>query len=129
MNASRVTITPRRHPPRHGPRGAHHGHHHVRQSLDLLVTWRAARRVMRSSELAGSTFQPGVKMIPATHHGLSSMACISALQKCIRRGMEREAMQFAIELMHTSKAFHMMVCKRLEVICHEDVDTGSQPWI
>ena len=38
-------------------------------------------------------------------------------------------MQFAIELMHTSKAFHSMVCKRLEVICHEDIDTEAQPWI
>ena len=31
--------------------------------------------------------------------------CISALQKAIRRGLEREAMEFAVELMHTSKAF------------------------
>jgi replication-associated recombination protein RarA len=68
-------------------------------------------------------------MIPTTKNGLSSMDCLSALQKCIRRGMEREAMQFAIELMHTSKAFHSMVCKRLEVICHEDIETEKQPYI
>lgn len=68
-------------------------------------------------------------MIPPTKSGLSSMACLSALQKCIRRGLEREAMQFAIELMHTSKPFHSMVTKRLEVICHEDIDTGAQPHI
>ena len=37
-----------------------------------------------------------------------AMACISAMQKAIRRGMEREAMEFAVELMHTSKAFHRM---------------------
>lgn len=43
--------------------------------------------------------------------------------------MEREAMQFAIELMHTSKGFHSMVCKRLQVISHEDIDTGADPRI
>ena len=31
--------------------------------------------------------------------------------------------------MHTSKAFHSMVCNRLEVICHEDLDTLAAPWI
>ena len=38
-------------------------------------------------------------------------------------------MEFAIELMHTSKAFHSMVCNRLEVICHEDLDTLAAPWV
>jgi len=51
------------------------------------------------------------------------------MQKCIRRGMEKEAMEFAVELMHTSKAFHSMVCNRLEVICHEDLDTIAAPWV
>ena len=55
-------------------------------------------------------------MIPDTVHGMNAMACVSAMQKCIRRGMEREAMEFAVELVHTSKAFHSMVCKRLEII-------------
>jgi replication-associated recombination protein RarA len=68
-------------------------------------------------------------MIPATNSGLPAMACISALQKCIRRGMERDAMEFAVELMHTSKAFHSMVCNRLEVICHEDLDTLAAPHV
>ena len=31
-------------------------------------------------------------MIPATRNGLDPFVCLSALQKCIRRGMEREAM-------------------------------------
>ena len=57
------------------------------------------------------------------------MACVSAMQKAIRRGMEREAMEFAVELMHTSKAFHSMVCNRLEVICHEDLDTLAAPQV
>jgi hypothetical protein len=38
-------------------------------------------------------------------------------------------MEFAVDLMHTSKAFHSMVCKRLEIISHEDIDTASQPHI
>jgi len=68
-------------------------------------------------------------MIPDTKNGLNAMACVSAMQKAIRRGMEREAMEFACELMHTSKAFHSMVCNRLEVICHEDLDTLAAPWV
>ena len=43
--------------------------------------------------------------------------------------MEREAMEFACELMHSGKAFHSMVCNRLEVICHEDLDTLAAPWV
>ena len=65
--------------------------------------------------------------IPTTRNGLDPFQCLSALQKCIRRGMEREAMQFAVELMHTSKAFHTMTCKRLQVISHEDCDTQARP--
>ena len=68
-------------------------------------------------------------MMPTTRNGLNALTCISALQKAIRRGMEREAMEFACELMHTSKAFHTMVCNRLEVICHEDLDTLAAPWV
>jgi hypothetical protein len=66
-------------------------------------------------------------MIPETKNGLNAMTCVSAMQKAIRRGMEREAMEFAVELMHTSKGFHTMVCNRLEVICHEDLDTLACP--
>jgi replication-associated recombination protein RarA len=68
-------------------------------------------------------------MIPDTKSGLPAMACVSAMQKAIRRGLEREAMEFAVELMHTSKAFDSMVCNRLEVICHEDLDTLASPWV
>jgi replication-associated recombination protein RarA len=68
-------------------------------------------------------------MIPATRNGLPAMACVSAMQKAIRRSMEREAMEFACELLHTSKAFHSMVCNRLEVICHEDLDTAAAPHV
>jgi len=68
-------------------------------------------------------------MIPDTKNGLPAMACVSAMQKCIRRGMEREAMEFACELLHTSKGFHSMVCKRLQIISHEDIDTEAAPHI
>lgn len=57
------------------------------------------------------------------------MAVVSAMQKAIRRGLVREAMEHAVELTHTSKAFHAMVCNRLEVICHENLDTIAAPWV
>ena len=68
-------------------------------------------------------------MIPPTTNGLPALACISAIQKCIRRGMEREAMEFAVEMIHSSKALCSMVCNRLQVISHEDIDTLTQPHI
>lgn len=68
-------------------------------------------------------------MIPPTKHGLPALVCISGLQKCIRRGMEREAMEFACELLHTSKSFLSMVCNRLELISHEDIDSLACPAI
>jgi len=68
-------------------------------------------------------------MTPPTKGGLNAVSCVSAMQKCIRRGMEREAMEFAVELMHTSRAFHSMVGNRLEVIAHEDIDCIASPWI
>jgi replication-associated recombination protein RarA len=68
-------------------------------------------------------------MIPGTKNGLPAMATVSAMQKAIRRGMEQQAMEFAVELMHTSKAFHSMVCNRLEIICREDLDTLAAPWV
>jgi len=68
-------------------------------------------------------------MMPKTHNDLPAMACLSAMQKCIRRGGEEEAMQFACELIHSSKAYHSMVCRRLEIISHEDIDTAADPRI
>jgi replication-associated recombination protein RarA len=65
--------------------------------------------------------------IPLTKNGLDPFVCISALQKCIRRGDELGAMRFAVEMLHTSKAFASMTCKRLEVISHEDIDTQARP--
>jgi replication-associated recombination protein RarA len=68
-------------------------------------------------------------MIPPTRNGLDAMACLSALQKCIRRSMEAEAMLFACELLHTSKGFFTMVVNRLEIVAHEDLDTALAPHV
>lgn len=68
-------------------------------------------------------------MIPNTKNGLPAMGCLSAMQKCIRRAMPMEAMSFAVELHHTSKGFASMVCNRLEIISHEDIDTMAAPWV
>jgi replication-associated recombination protein RarA len=56
-----------------------------------------------------------------TVNNLDAFLCISAMQKSIRRGLERQAMEFAVEMIHTKKAFCTMVVNRLEVIAHEDV--------
>ena len=68
-------------------------------------------------------------MIPPTKNGLPALVCLSAMQKCIRRGLEREAMEFAVELIHTSRSFSTMVANRLEIISHEDIDTAAAPYV
>jgi hypothetical protein len=52
-----------------------------------------------------------------------------AMQKCIRRGLEREAMEFAVEVIHSSKGYFTTFCNRLEVISHEDVDCHLAPHV
>jgi len=64
-------------------------------------------------------------IIPRTVHGLDPFVCLSAMHKSVRRGLEREAMEFACELGHTSKGFATMVANRLEVISHEDVSLAA----
>lgn len=64
-------------------------------------------------------------MIPRTLHNLGPHECISALQKFIRRGMEREAMEVACEMGHTNKGFATWVTTRLEVISHEDIGLAA----
>lgn len=74
---------------------------------------------------------------PPTANGLSAMECLSAMQKCIRRNMEREAMEFACELLHSADGqtgrnknwFMSLVLNRLEIVCHEDIDTMRMPEI
>lgn len=60
-------------------------------------------------------------MFLTTVNGMNAFECISAMQKCIRRGMEREAMEFAVELGHSSRNFAAMTCNRLQIISHEDI--------
>lgn len=64
-------------------------------------------------------------MIPRTVHNLGAHECISGMQKFIRRGMEREAMELAVELGHTSKGFATWVTTRLEIISHEDIGLAA----
>lgn len=68
-------------------------------------------------------------MIPPTKNGLPAMACLSTMQKAIRRNMPELAMRCAVELMHTSKGFNSMVANRLEVMSHEDIDSAAAPHI
>jgi len=67
--------------------------------------------------------------IPPTKHGLNAMEVLSAMQKAIRRSNEVDAMRFAVELIHTSPEFCSMVCNRLVIIAHEDVDSLQAPWV
>lgn len=68
-------------------------------------------------------------MIPRTVHGLDPFLCLSAMQKAVRRSNERLAMECAVEMLHTSKAFFVMTANRLEVVCHEDLDTLTAPHV
>lgn len=68
-------------------------------------------------------------VIPRTANNLPAMGCLSAMQKYIRRSAELDAMRFAVELHRTSKAFCSMVCNRLEVISHEDIDILAAPHV
>jgi replication-associated recombination protein RarA len=60
-------------------------------------------------------------MVPRTINGMDSFECVSAMQKCIRRGLERDAMLFAMEMCLSSKAFFTRALNRLFVIAHEDI--------
>jgi replication-associated recombination protein RarA len=64
-------------------------------------------------------------VIPQTINKMNSFECVSALQKAIRRNMEREAVHFALEMSMTSKAFCTRVLNRLLIIAHEDVGLGD----
>lgn len=64
-------------------------------------------------------------MMPKTKHGLSPFECISALQKCIRRGLERQALEFALEMANSSQAYFTMMLNRLRVTAHEDIGLAN----
>lgn len=58
----------------------------------------------------------GYKLTTKSGYGLDEVA--SALQKCIRRGLEEDAMYWALEIEET---FHNYVWKRLTIIACEDI--------
>jgi replication-associated recombination protein RarA len=66
-------------------------------------------------------------MIPKTLHQKDPFVYLSTMQKAIRRGEERLAMEAACEVAHSSKPFFSMVCNRLEVIMHEDIGLADMP--
>jgi len=59
------------------------------------------------------------------HHKYNDDEIISALQKCIRRGMEEEAMYFALELGNEGKSGFGLLHSRLYVIAYEDIGLGD----
>jgi replication-associated recombination protein RarA len=59
------------------------------------------------------------------HHMFNDDELISALQKCIRRGMEEEAMYFALELGNEGKSGFGLLHSRLLVVTYEDIGLGS----
>lgn len=63
--------------------------------------------------------------IPPTINGMQTFEVLSAMQKYVRRGNERQAMLCWCELAHTSKAFFSMANKRLEIISHEDIGLAN----
>lgn len=66
---------------------------------------------------------PWAKM--TTRNGLRGDEVISALQKSIRRGKEKEACEFAYEMYITSTQFEEKLWRRLLAISVEDVGMGN----
>lgn len=60
-----------------------------------------------------------------TRNNLSGDEVISALQKSIRRGKEREACEFAYEMYITSPQFEEKLWRRLLAISVEDIGMGN----
>jgi replication-associated recombination protein RarA len=57
-----------------------------------------------------------------TQHGLCPWEAISSLQKFVRRGLERQAMEMAAELSFTHLA---LMLNRLRVMAHEDIGLAN----
>ena len=58
-----------------------------------------------------------------TKHGYDHYELLSALQKCIRRGLEYEAMHFAAELEEFNPT---MLWNRLKIIASEDIGPANE---
>lgn len=66
---------------------------------------------------------PWAKM--KTRNGLAGDEVVSALQKSIRRGKEKEACEFAYEMYITSPQFEEKLWRRLLAVSVEDVGMGN----
>jgi replication-associated recombination protein RarA len=68
-------------------------------------------------------------MIPEhmrTKHGYAVDEVASAVQKCIRRGLEEDALYWAYEMMHSpNKSHQTLLWNRLKVIATEDIGPGD----
>src|SRR5699024_2689061 len=60
-----------------------------------------------------------------TRNGLAGDEVISALQKSIRKGYEKEACEFAYEMYITSPQFEDKLWRRLLAISVEDIGMGN----
>jgi len=60
-----------------------------------------------------------------TRNNLNGDEVISSLQKCIRRGMTKEACEFAYEMYITSPQFEEKLWRRLLAISVEDIGMGN----
>ena len=60
-----------------------------------------------------------------TKSGYDLFELLSALQKCIRRGMEYEAVHFAVELEEFGSSGQTMLWNRLKIIASEDVGPAN----
>jgi replication-associated recombination protein RarA len=60
-----------------------------------------------------------------TIHGFNDDEVISTIQKEIRRGLEQNAMYWALELAETGKSSFGVLVSRLKVILYEDIGLGD----
>jgi replication-associated recombination protein RarA len=63
--------------------------------------------------------------LPNTLNNYSPYEVMSALQKCIRRGLEEEALYWAFELTEAGPTNAKVCLSRLHVMAHEDVGLGD----
>lgn len=95
---------------------------HVKQFVLEHASWQDQPVVRPLEKKEGKSMGPAWMR---TKHGYESFVMISALQKCIRRGLEREAYAYAKELADTGKTQFSMLMNRLICITHEDVGIGD----
>ena len=66
-----------------------------------------------------------VNKVASTERGYDLHELLSALQKCIRRGMEYEAVHFALELEAFGKSGPTILWNRLKIIACEDIGPAN----